>query len=234
MANGELKEQNIFTVLAARIFNDIYDTLNEKFPGLHIDPFPVVCGTIGIDVNRDRGGSPRSKHLVGEAIDIQFIPNSDENKCVLATMAEYVFIKEEVGSEIAVQWGLGGHVHIAIVHYKGVHKRFPIDNQEAWTSSSKTNVLAVKKAIVKHSQNKIVSNFDNVLKLGHLSGEKYHDELEDITRRVGESLLNDRSDYEADFAAYRMSEVEDKLSNLNTSPVTNWDLHRAIDFAETW
>ena len=229
------RRQNKFTTLAVRVFNDIYDTLNEKFPTFQTEPLSVIAGNLSIDENRERGGSPRSKHLVGEAIDVRTSPDTDDRKCVLATVAEYVFVKKDVGSEIAVDWGVGGHVHIAVIPYKGVHKRFSIKGGEVWASGSKTNIMAVKKAIQKYSTGKIVITDDTVLDIDALSGALYHRQLDDVRDSVIEiGVLGDTSRYRYEFALHDLDNLERRLGNLNTSPVINWEIHKAIDYARVW
>jgi len=228
--------KNQFTPLATRIFNNIYDILNDKFPNFQRTPFPVVVGHVSIDENRQRGATPRSKHLVGEAIDIQVTPNTDERKCVLATIAEYAFIKEDVGSEIAIKWGLNGHVHIAVIPYKGVHKRFALNGMtEAWTSCSERNVVALKKTIMRYATGKTEIIETNTLDIDMLSGEKYHNELLAMNSNIIKMAMSgEKMFWKYDFTLSRMPEIESKLENLNTSPVINWDLHKAIDNASSW
>ena len=232
---SSLKDQNVFTPLATRIFGNIYDVLNDKFPHFQVDPMLVVAGHLGIDENRNRGGSPRSRHLVGEAIDVQLSQNTDDRKCVLATVAEYVFMKEDIGSEIAVHWGLGGHVHIAVIPYKGVHKRFPVGGGEKWTSCTNRNILAVKKAIKKYAIGKTEMTSQNTLDIESLSGSKYHEEYVAIQDDIIRLNLNgDTEQWKYQFVVTNLPDIEKKLKNLNTSPVINWELHRAIDNAYIW
>jgi len=106
---------------------------------------------LSIEENRLRGGSPRSRHMIGEAMDVRPTPNTDERKCILATVAETVALEKKLGTEIAIMWGLGGHVHIAILPQRNIHKRYSINNGEVWTSKSKRNKLAITKIIEKYN-----------------------------------------------------------------------------------
>ena len=135
---------------AQRIFAAISSTLLVKFPGFQDTPIYIKWGALSIDANRDRGGSPTSKHLVGDAIDVQLTPNTDSRKALFATIAENVMLKNNLGTEIAIEWGLSGHVHVALVRYRGMHKRFPIKGGAIWTTNSKISIEAVNKAIIKY------------------------------------------------------------------------------------
>ena len=144
---------NDFNPLAVSVLSEIYNLFQKWLPGFQTGPFNVVYGTLSIDENRERGGSPRSKHLIGMAIDIQPTPNSDERKMVVASVAEYVIIKRRLGSEIAIEWGLNGHVHIGLLLTQGIHKRYSMDNGVVWTSKNADSVIALKKAIEKYGYN---------------------------------------------------------------------------------
>ena len=204
-----------------RIFEEIGNVLLAKFPGFQDDPFYIKWGALSIDENRERGGSPTSKHLTGDAIDVQLTPNTDARKVLYAIIAEYVMVKNGLGSEIAIEWGLNGHVHTALVRYRGMHKRFPINNGELWTSNSKISVLSVNKAIKKYGSNVVDESsmtrpIDFKKKLTKLSN--------DI-----ESSMETMDMGNVDLVIYRAGALSRNLSLLNTSPVINQDLHELID-----
>jgi len=96
------------------VFNDLYDWLDTRLPGFQKGPLEVVCGTLNVEENKARGAMPRSRHLLGEAIDVRPIPNYDDSKCIIATFAESIIVQKKLGSEIAIKWGIDGHVHIAL------------------------------------------------------------------------------------------------------------------------
>ena len=206
---------------AQRIFAAISSTLLAKFPGFQDTPIYIKWGALNIDENRERGGSPTSKHLVGDAIDVQLTPNTDSRKALFATIAENVMLKNNLGTEIAIEWGLNGHVHVALVRYRGMHKRFPIKGGAIWTTNSKISIESVNKAITKYGAvvvdpSKVSKPIDTKAAMTKLSDD------------IGSALkTNDMSN--VDFVVYKAGQLSRDLSTLNTSPVINQDLHDLID-----
>src|SRR3989344_9037034 len=119
----EADPHNNFQKFALEVFNDLYDWLDTRLPGFQKGPLEVVCGTLNVEENKARGAMPRSRHLLGEAIDVRPIPNYDDSKCIIATFAESIIVQKKLGSEIAIKWGIDGHVHIAVVPMIDFHKR---------------------------------------------------------------------------------------------------------------
>jgi len=228
--NGINNYQNSFNTLAAEVFEQVYETMNEKFPGYHAKPFQVMYGTLGVEENRKRGGSPKSFHLVGQAMDIRTQPNTDERKCIYATIAEYACVKRGLGSEIAVDWGLAGHVHFAI-NREPVHKRFSMNKGEVWTTGCLTNITSLKNVIRKNYR-KPDDPMDS-LDIDRLSGESLH---RDLDKQFDQFLqtANYRSEGDMSFILDKSSEISTKLDHLITSPVINWKVLSAVDEYNAW
>lgn len=150
MQRESIESQNKFTTSMIDMLNELYDDINSKMEGFQKQPFEVVTGTISIEENYKRQASPFSRHLTGEAIDIRPIPNTDDRKCVVASFAEMLIINRKLGSEIAIDWGLSGHVHIAMIPIMGHHKRFSINGGEVWKSTSARNKKALNNIISKY------------------------------------------------------------------------------------
>lgn len=151
MVSVSSSPQNNFTPPASVYFVDIVKYIRNTMPGFQDNPLEVVYGYLTIEDNRIRGGSPHSRHMIGEAIDVRPTPNTDERKCIIATVAETVALEKKLGTEIAIRWGLAGHVHIAILSQRNIHKRYSIDKGEVWTSKSLRNKMAVRKIIEKYN-----------------------------------------------------------------------------------
>ena len=204
---------------AKRMFESINKTLMQKFPGFQDTPLYIKWGPLGVDENRERGGSPLSKHLTGEAIDVQLYPNTDDRKCVFASIAEYTLIKQDLGSEIAVEWGLNGHVHVAIIRYKSVHKRFAIQGGAVWTSYLGNNLVAIKKSIKKYG----VNVNENIIPPGDVR-DRLQQYTDDLT-----SAKDTKESGNVDLIMMRGERLTQELSKLNTSSFINEDLHKLFD-----